>query len=290
MQNRIYEPCSLSFFAITMLLLVANDNEPAQAYELWAIERDILRAQLKPIRRARRYSMIPVEVRWLAASPRGYTSGKRSHSFSFVCIRGVVRGNQMANITSDLRTRLPANIGFCSSARSGPRDTFEKAAELHDSAQGHVYHILRTLRLNLAQPSHLISHYRSFISLHLSAIIPRLHTPDMPKANKAVKEEDSKPYIQPEGKKAQKSPQKNSEGPWTPDQAWLLFNALYKKGKPNRLAPFSARQTLPAIRIVKLTAVRFCYADKVDWKMVSEAVGRSSKVSWGSIRRKLSEQ
>ncbi|KAH8089067.1 hypothetical protein HD553DRAFT_347863 [Filobasidium floriforme] len=68
----------------------------------------------------------------------------------------------------------------------------------------------------------------------------------MPKANKAVKEEDSKPYIQPEGKKAQKSPQKNSEGPWTPDQAWLLFNALYKK-------------------------------DKVDWKMVSEAVGRSSK-------------
>lgn len=172
----------------------------------------------------------------------------------------------------------------------GSKDTFEKAAELHDSAQGHVYHILRTLRLNLAQPSHLISHYRSFTSLHLSAIIPRLHTPDMPKANKAVKEEDSKPYIQPEGKKAQKSPQKNSEGPWTPDQAWLLFNALYKKGKPNRLAPFSARQTLPAIRIVKLTAVRFCYADKVDWKMVSEAVGRSSKVIWGSIRRKLSEQ
>ena len=112
---------------------------------------------------------------------------------------------------------------------------------------------------------------------------------DMPKATKSIKEEDSKPYIQPEAKKAQKSPQKNSEGPWTPDQAWLLFNALYKKGKPIRLAPCSARQTLPAIRIVKLTAVRFCYTDKVDWKMVSEAVGRSSKASRRSFRRKVNE-
>jgi hypothetical protein len=67
----------------------------------------------------------------------------------------------------------------------------------------------------------------------------------MPKAKNTVKEEDSKPYIQPEGKKAQKSPQKNSEGPWTPDQAWLLFNALYKKGKPIRLAPFSVRRPCP---------------------------------------------
>lgn len=121
MQNQSYGPGYLSVFAITMLLVEANDNEPAQAYELGAIERDILRAQLKPIRRARRYSMIPVEVRRLAASPWGHTLGERSHSFSFVCIRGLVRGNQMANITSDLRTRIPANIGFCSSARSAPR-------------------------------------------------------------------------------------------------------------------------------------------------------------------------
>jgi hypothetical protein len=168
----------------------------------------------------------------------------------FVCIRGVVRGNQMTNITSDLRTRVPANIGLCSSCSIGSKDTFGKAFELHTSAQGHVYHVLVNLRLNLAQPNHYIRHYRSFISLHLIVTIPRPHTPDMPKANKAVKEEDSKPYGQPEGKKAQRSPQKNSEGPWTPDQAWLLFNALYKEGKPIRLAPFSARQTLPAIRIV----------------------------------------
>jgi hypothetical protein len=46
-----------------MLLLVANDNEPAQAYKLWDIERDILRAQWKPIRRTRRYLMNPVEVK-----------------------------------------------------------------------------------------------------------------------------------------------------------------------------------------------------------------------------------
>jgi hypothetical protein len=50
MQNRIYEPCSLSVSAATMLLAEANDNETAQAYKLWDIERDILRAQLKPIR------------------------------------------------------------------------------------------------------------------------------------------------------------------------------------------------------------------------------------------------
>jgi hypothetical protein len=127
----------------------------------------------------------------------------------------------------------------------GSKDTFEKAAELHTSAQGDVYHVLVNLRLNLAQPNHLISHYRSFISLHLIVIIARPHTPDMPKANKTVKEEDSKPYVQPEGKKAQKPPQKNSEGPWTPDQAWLLFNALYKKGVQIRLAPVSVRRPFP---------------------------------------------
>lgn len=151
----------------------------------------------------------------------------------------------MANITSDFHTWGSREHGLLFFRSIGSKDASKKAVELHNSEQGHLYHVLGTLRLNLAQPSHSTRHYRYFISLHLSVNIPRPHTPDMPKANKAVKEEDSKPYVQPEGKKAQKPPQKNSEGPWTPDQAWLLFNALYKKGVQIRLAPVSVRRPFP---------------------------------------------
>lgn len=56
----------------------------------------------------------------------------------------------------------------------------------------------------------------------------------MPKApkSKTVKEEDTKPYVQGEGSKSpSKSPQKaGGKDPWTPDQVWALFQALYKKG------------------------------------------------------------
>lgn len=60
----------------------------------------------------------------------------------------------------------------------------------------------------------------------------------MPRAPKVKAEEegDVKPYDKVDSPK-KKSPAKadgggqKGEGPWTPDQAWALFNALYKKGE-----------------------------------------------------------
>jgi len=61
----------------------------------------------------------------------------------------------------------------------------------------------------------------------------------MPRTPKVKAEEgDVKPYDKVKSP-AKKSPAKapaaggaqKGEGPWTPDQAWALFNALYKKRK-----------------------------------------------------------
>jgi hypothetical protein len=101
----------------------------------------------------------------------------------------------------------------------------------------------------------------------------------MPRAPKVKAEEgDVKPYDQVESPK-KKSPAKAAggaqkwEGPWTPDQAWALFNALYKKGK--REDRFADGYT-----VLALTNRSTTFAENgVNWAAVSERVGRAPKVS-----------